>query len=128
MKEQYTAQLDELVTALELSNEVRQIASAICHQVIVQDFHHPYTAETTVASSLSIAARHIGVSIDLSEITDVTQLDRTSLERTNTLLAEELGSYLDLDSPHPHEHISRFCSELGVDEPTDNGIQSCLPL
>lgn len=119
MKEQYKAQLDELVTALELSNEVRQITSAICHQVIAQDLHHRYTAETTVASSLYVAARHIGISIDLGEITDVTQLDRTSLERTYTRLAEELGSDLDLDSPHPRKLVARFCSELNVDEPTE---------
>lgn len=115
METHYQTRLDELVATLELSNDVRQIACAICNRIFAQDLHHHHSAEAVIASSVYAAARHVGISVEVSTITDGTQVDRTALERTYTLLTEELNSDLDLGSPHLRELVSRYCSELAVD-------------
>lgn len=115
METHHQTRLDELVATLELSNDIRQIACAICNRVFAQDLHHHHSAEAVIASSVYAAARHVGVPFEVSTLTDIVQVDRTAVERTYTLLTEELDGDLDLGSPHPHELVSRYCSELAVD-------------
>lgn len=140
METHHQTRLDEVVATLELSNDVRQIACAICNRVFAQDLHHYHSAEAVIASSVYAAARHVGVPFEVSTITEIVQVDRTVLERTYTLLTEELDGDLDLESPHPHELVARYCSELAVDtsiestahevvdEFTETGLHAgCLP-
>lgn len=115
MKPEYRTRLDKVVATLEFSNDVRQIARAICHRVFDQDLHHYHSAEAAIAASVYAAARHVGVPFKISTIADVVRVDCTTFKRTYTLLREELNSDLDLGSPHPHELVSRYCSELTVD-------------
>jgi transcription initiation factor TFIIIB Brf1 subunit/transcription initiation factor TFIIB len=116
MEEQYEALLDELVTSLELSDEVRQITSAICYRVTEQELHHCRSTEAIVASSLYAAVRYIGTSFDSNEITEIATIDSTTLEQTYSFLVQELDVNLEIESPHPHKVTTQFCSKLDVSE------------
>lgn len=84
--------------------------------MIEQELHHRRSTEAIVASSLYAAARHVGTSFNSNEIIDIATIDSTTLERTYSFLVQELDVNLELESPHPHEVTTQFCSKLNMSE------------
>jgi hypothetical protein len=126
VSEQRQARLDQLAAELDIESEIGELAKAICYRAFAQDLQYNWSAETVLASALYTAARLENRPYDLSEVAAVADADRAQIGRFYRSLTDALD--LDTEVADPTEFLTRFCSELDVDNRVATTAQGIIEI
>jgi transcription initiation factor TFIIB len=105
--------LDRLTSSLGLPRSVRETASMIYRKAAMKNLIRGRSIEGVTAASLYAACRQCHVPRTLDEISKVAHMPKKEVGRNYRFISRELE--LKLMPTSPKDYISRFCSELKLD-------------
>jgi transcription initiation factor TFIIB len=117
MNERQQAALVGMMDALDAPETVRELAHAVAHRAFAAELQMGRSVEAIAASAVYAAFREAGAARTLSDLSEVTGLNRTHLGRLYRHLADELD--LEVAPVDPHEFVSRYAGPLEVSEKTE---------
>jgi transcription initiation factor TFIIB len=111
------AELDRVITALHLPQNVKEGAALIYRRALKKDLIRGRSIDAFVAASIYAACRQSKVPRPLKEITKFSTRDRGEISRTYRLLIRELGIKMPLDDPL--KFIPNIASKLRLRRDTE---------
>ncbi len=108
------SEIDRMASALGVPRSVREVASVIYRQALNQDLIRGRSIEGVATSALYAACRKEGIPRSLSEVSQVSRVERKEIGRTYRYVAQELS--LEMEPVDPVKYVPRFSSELGLSE------------
>jgi transcription initiation factor TFIIB len=108
------SEIDRMASALGLKQNIREVASVTYRQALDEDLIRGRSIEGVASACLYAACRIENVPRSLEEIESASRVERKEISRTYLYIEQELG--LQIKPVDPAQYVSRFCSELGLDE------------
>ena len=108
------SEVARMTSALDVPKSVKEVASVIYRRALDEDLIRGRSIEGVATASLYAAARQQGLPRSLDEVAAVSRVDRAEIGRAYRYLSQELG--LELEPVDPTQYVSRYCSELGLDQ------------
>ena len=108
------SELDRMASALSLPRDIRETAALIYRRAVDKNLIRGRSIEGVASAALYAACRECGVPRTLNEITSVSRVSKKEIGRTYRFIVRELS--LSLSPVSPTSYISRFCSELNLNE------------
>lgn len=106
------SEFDAIVSALGLSQPVREEAEVVYRMAVKKNLVHVKNIKGVVAAVLYSACRNCNIPRTLDEISEVSRASRKEIGRTYKLISRELG--LKLFPTSPIDYLPRFCSGLNL--------------
>ncbi|MDL5363292.1 transcription initiation factor IIB [Halalkalicoccus sp. NIPERK01] len=108
------SEIDRMASALGVPRSVREVASVIYRRALKEDLIRGRSIEGVATGCLYAACRQEGIPRSLSEVAEVSRVERKEIGRTYRYVSQELG--LEMRPVDPKKYVPRFCSELGLNE------------
>ncbi|WP_394327296.1 transcription initiation factor IIB [Halalkalicoccus paucihalophilus] len=108
------SEIDRMASALGVPRSVREVASVIYRRALKEDLIRGRSIEGVATGCLYAACRQEGIPRSLSEVAEVSRVERKEIGRTYRYISQELG--LEMRPVDPKKYVPRFCSELDLNE------------
>lgn len=108
------SEIDRMASSLGVPRSIREVASVVYRRALKEDLIRGRSIEGVASSALYVACRQEGIPRSLTEVADVSRVDRTEIARAYRYVSQELN--LELEPVDPKKYVPRFASELDVSE------------
>ena len=110
------SEIDRMASALGVPRSVREVACVIYRRALSDDLIRGRSIEGVATSALYAGCRQEGLPRSLSEVAEVSRVERKEIGRTYRYVAQELC--LEMKPVDPTKYIPRFASALDLTEET----------
>jgi transcription initiation factor TFIIB len=117
-------EISRMASALGLPDATRETASVIYRRALEEDLIRGRSIEGVASAAVAVAYRQHGVPHSLDELSAVSRVDRQRIVRAFRLLNRELS--LEITPPDPCNHVTRYASELGFSNSTEQRANALL--
>ena len=118
--------LDRLASGMSLPRTVRETAAMIYRKAALKNLVRGRSIEGVSAAALYAACRQCHVPRTLDEISEISRIKRKEIGKNYRFIARELK--LKLLPTLPEDYISRFCSELKLNNEVQTKTMEILKL
>ncbi|MFB6352842.1 MAG: transcription initiation factor IIB family protein [Halobacteriales archaeon] len=110
------SEIDRMASALGVPRSVREVSCVIYRRALDDDLIRGRSIEGVATSTLYAGCRQEGLPRSLSEVAEVSRVERKEIGRTYRYVAQELG--LEMQPVDPTKYVPRFASGLDLSEET----------
>lgn len=121
---QALGEIDRMAAALGLPETVRETAGVLYRRALEEELLPGRSIEGMATACLYGAARQSGIPRSLTEISDVSRVEKLRIQRAYRYLVQELG--LGIEPTDPTTYISRFASELELSAESERVARNLL--
>lgn len=108
------SEIDRMSSALDLPDNVREVASVLYRQALDKDLIRGRSIEGVATACLYAGCRQEKLPRSLEEVEDVSRVERKEIGRTYRYISKALG--LEMNPVDPKQYVQRYCSELELSE------------
>lgn len=113
---QALGEIDRMGSTLELPEHVRETAGVLYRRALEEELLLGRSIEGMASACLYGAARQAGIPRSLSEMSDVSRVEKRCIQRAYRYIVQELE--LEIAPTNPKEYVGRFTSKLDLSEET----------
>ncbi|WP_160133047.1 transcription initiation factor IIB [Halococcus salsus] len=121
---QALGEIDRMASALGVPKDVRETASVIYRRALSENLLPGRSIEGVSTSALYAGIRQMGLPRSVEEVGAVSRVDEMEFKRAYRYINQELD--LQIAPPKPQQYLSRFASDLDVDEETERRARELL--